>query len=266
MVRIMMSFHNKTVLITGGNRGIGKAAALKFNQLGCKKFALFARDQAKLKETANDLRNLGCQVLISKEGRDIKSHVAILEFCTKVSEEFGKIDILINNAGINRPGSVVDFDSGIWHEVFEVNVLGTLWFSHYALKHMPEGGAIINISSVLSLTVVPGMLPYCASKATINTITKQMALDLAPRNIRVNCIAPGLIDTEMPRQGASTLGDPDEVLKGWLQNYALKRMGKPEEVASLICYLASEDAGFMTGNVIPVEGGLLLSAEGGYDA
>ena len=260
-----MTFHDKTIIITGGNRGIGKATALKFNQLGCKRFGLFARDQIKLSKTADELRNLGCQVLISKEGRDLKSHVAILEFCTQVKEEFGQIDVLVNNAGINRPGSVVEFDSHVWKEVFEVNVLGTLWFSHYALKYMPEGGAIVNVSSVLSLTVVPGMLPYCASKATVNAITKQMALDLAPRNIRVNCVAPGLTDTEMPRQGAATLGDPDEVLKGWLHNYAIKRMGRPEEVASLICYLASEDASFMTGNIIPVEGGFLLSVEGGYD-
>jgi len=258
-----MNFAGKTALITGGTRGIGRAISLAFAEKKCSSIIIIGRDAKAAEKTLDLLHERGSFGTFYRA--DLLDESTFKKLSKDILYKFDSLDFLINNAGINEPGGIFSFNSEVWDRVNHVNVKAPLLLTSNFAEHINSGGSVVNISSVLGLTSVPEMLYYCVSKAAIIAATKQMALDFASRGVRVNCIAPGLTDTEMPRKGAAELGDPEKILKEWLKNYPIKRICNPREIAEAVCFLCSQDASFITGSVLPVEGGFLISAEGGLN-
>jgi NAD(P)-dependent dehydrogenase (short-subunit alcohol dehydrogenase family) len=171
--------------------------------------------------------------------------------------EFGRVDILYNNAGIEGFGSVIETDEAAWERIFAVHVRGVFLCSRYALRAMIDGGSagsIINVSSVAGLVGIPGMSAYSAAKGAIISLTRSMAVDFAPYGIRVNCIAPGTTMTPMGRRIVGN--DTPQQVEQRVSRYPLKRFGRPEEIARSVLYLASDDSSYTTGTCLVVDGGL----------
>ena len=247
-----MSHHltDNVVLVTGGGRGIGRAIALNLAQDGAD-IALFDLDENGLNETRPLIENLGRKVLT------IKGDVSNLEDAEnavkKVLDELGKIDILVNNAGITRDTLMMRMSEEDWDLVINVNLKGAFNFSKSVIRHMikQRKGKIINVASVVGLVGNAGQANYSASKAGVIGLTKSLAREVASRNICVNAVAPGYIETEMTNKL------PDEVKDAFMSMTLLKRFGQPEDVARLVGFLASPDSDYITGQVINVDGGLV---------
>jgi NAD(P)-dependent dehydrogenase (short-subunit alcohol dehydrogenase family) len=171
---------------------------------------------------------------------------------------------LVNNAGIAVPGSAVDMSEEDWHRVINVNLTGVWRGMKYAIPEMIKGGggSIINLSSVQSLLGFPGWAGYAASKGGINALTQQAAVEYAPYGIRINAIAPGTIMTPMNERIFREATNPQELIERWNRMHALGRFGQPEEVAALVVFLASDEASFITGEVIRVDGGMVVKGSG----
>lgn len=248
-----MSHHltGKVALITGGGRGIGRAIALNLAEDGAD-IGLFDLDEKGLNETAPIIKESGRKVAA------IKGDVSILEDADKavkeVIEKLGKIDILVNNAGVTRDNLIMRMSESDWDLVISVNLKGTFNCSKSVIRSMlkQRSGKIINIASVIGVAGNPGQANYAASKAGIIGFTKSLAKEVASRNICVNAVAPGYIETEM------TTSLSDEAKKTFMEMIPLKRIGQPEDVARLVNFLASSDSDYITGQVIHVDGGLVI--------
>jgi len=248
-----MSHHltGKTAIITGGGRGIGREIALKLAENGAN-IVIFDLDEDGLNQTRSILEKSNRKLLT------IKGDVSKLEDAEKTVKEtikeFGKIDILINNAGITRDNLLMRMPEKDWDTVINVNLKGVFNFSKSVIRYMlkQKSGKIVNISSIAGIMGNAGQANYSASKAGIIGFTKSMAKEVASRGICVNAIAPGYIETEM------TASLPDEVKKAFLEVIPFKRFGKPSDVAKLVNFLVSEDSDYITGQVIKVDGGLLI--------
>jgi len=244
----------KIALITGGSSGIGRATAL-----------LFAREGAAV--CVVDLEQAGGQAVIQSiskgggEGIFERGDVSKARDCElavkRTVSEFGGVDILVNNAGIIRRASVIDTTEEEWDRVMAVNVKSIFLQSKYAIPHMVRagGGVIINIASGWGLVGGHKAAAYCASKGAVVLLTKAMALDHGEQNIRVNCICPGDIDTNLIRKEAEQLGEPIERFLKKASQRPLQRIGRPEEVAQAAVYLASDASSFVTGTSLVVDGG-----------
>ncbi|MFC1724271.1 3-oxoacyl-[acyl-carrier-protein] reductase [candidate division KSB1 bacterium] len=247
-----MSHHltDNVALVTGGGRGIGRAIALNLAQDGAD-IALFDLDENGLNETKPLIEKIGRKVLT------VKGNVSKLEDAEnavkKVLDELGKIDILVNNAGITRDTLVMRMSEEDWDLVINVNLKGTFNFSKSVIRHMlkQRKGKIINVASVVGLVGNAGQANYSASKAGVIGLTKSLAREVASRNICVNAVAPGYIETEMTNKL------PEEVKDAFMSMTLLKRFGQPEDVARLVNFLASPDSDYITGQVINVDGGLV---------
>ena len=250
-----MRLEGKVAVVTGGAIGIGAATAQLFAQEGAH-VALIDVDAARGEETCRKIRNEGGRCRFYQA--DVSRAGSVKDAVDKILQDFEKVDILVNNAGIWRPGRVTDLDEDTWDQVINTNLKGVFLVSRSLLPGMIEAGrgSVINVASVAGLVGAADASAYSASKGGIVNLSRSMAMDFAPYNIRVNCLCPGLIDTA---QGDSVVGhykpetDPSAAKRTW---QPLERMGVPEDPAKAALYLASDDSEFMTGSIFVIDGGL----------
>ncbi len=242
---------NRTALITGASRGIGRACALALAGAGLR-VALAARNREALEKLAEELRAEGREAFAVE--MDLASAESIREAMAKAAKEFGRIDILVNNAGITKDGLAVRMKKEDWDAVLATNLTGAFLAIQQALPGMmrERWGRIINISSVVGESGNAGQANYSASKAGMIGLTKSLAQEMASRNITVNAVAPGFIETDM------TGGLSAETKEKIAASIPLKRIGRAEEVAAAVRFLASEEAGYITGHVLDVNGGMYM--------
>lgn len=247
-----MLLENKTALITGAAKGIGKAIALKFASEGASIAFTYLTSKDAAMETKRELEAFGVKVLaIASDASDFEGSAKVVE---QVLAEFSRIDILVNNAGITRDGLMMRMSEEQWDFVIQSNLKGAFNFIHAVTPSMlrNRAGSIINISSVVGIRGNAGQSNYSASKAGLIGLAKSMAQEVGSRGIRVNVVAPGFIKTDM------TAALPPETVKAWEAGIPLRRGGTPEDVAKVCLFLASDLAGYVTGQVIAVDGGMAM--------
>ncbi len=247
-----MDFKNKTAVITGGSRGIGLAIAKKLAEGGANIAVLYVGDESEGAAAKAELEQYGTKVeQYFCDVSDFEKSKAVSE---QVIEEFGKVDILINNAGITRDKLVLNMEESDFNAVINVNLKGTFNMIKHFYKHFMKnrGGRIVSTSSIVGLIGNAGQANYSASKAGIIGLTKSVARELAGRNVTVNAVAPGYIGTDM------TNVLPDKVKETMKAQIPAKRIGTPEDVANVVAFLCSDEAAYVTGEVIRVDGGLAI--------
>jgi 3-oxoacyl-[acyl-carrier protein] reductase len=241
----------KVVLITGASRGIGRAMAQKFAQEGAVVAFTYLSSVEKGQALEDELKAFGGQAKGYRS--DASDHKAAEDLVNQVIADFGKLDVLVNNAGITKDGLLMRMTEEQWDSVITVNLKSVFNLTKAAIKPMmkAKAGSIINLTSVVGIRGNAGQANYAASKAGIIGFTKSVALELGSRNIRSNAIAPGFIETEMT-------GEINEkAIDEWKQQIPLKRGGQPEEVADCAIFLASDLSRYITGQVLQVDGGML---------
>jgi len=248
---VKYDFENMTVVITGSARGIGFAIAEAFAVQGAHPVIIDINQQV-VDEAMQKLQDKGYSV--SGYVGDVTNSSQMDEVFSAIIEERGKIDCLINNAGITRDNLLLRMREEEWRMVLEINLTGTFICTQKVFKYMMKArsGSIINIASVIGIMGNAGQANYAASKGGIIAFTKSCAKEFASRNIRVNAVAPGFIETEM------TAKLPESVVEGYAKAIALQKMGKPEDVAKLCLFLASEESAYITGQTIAIDGGLVM--------
>jgi NAD(P)-dependent dehydrogenase (short-subunit alcohol dehydrogenase family) len=248
---LLMQFADKRVLVTGATRGIGHATAKAFLDGGAR-VAVNGRTEASVTRAIDSLG--GGDYLVSAPG-DISLADVCDTMVTDAVAGLGGLDVLVNNAGVYSHGSMADTDEATWDHVFDAIVKGLFFCSRAALPALTlSRGNIVNVASEAGLAGYADSTAYCASKGAVVNLTRSMAIELAP-DIRVNCVCPGVIITDLARAGFAINGDEAAGLREQESNYPLGRLGTPEEVAKAIAYLASEDAAFVNGIALPIEGG-----------
>ncbi|MFH0840235.1 MAG: 3-oxoacyl-[acyl-carrier-protein] reductase [Candidatus Omnitrophota bacterium] len=246
-----MVLKSKVGLITGGARGIGKEMALLFAREGADICICDINDES-IQAVVKEIESLGVKALGVKV--DVTNYSEVLEMAGKVLDKFSKIDILINNAGITRDNLLLRMKEEDWDSVLNVNLKGTFNCTKAVSKIMIKQrcGKIVNIASIIGIIGNAGQANYAASKGGIISFTKSVAKELASRNINVNAIAPGFIKTDM------TAKLSEEIKDGMLKLIPLGRLGDPLDVAKLALFLASDNSGYITGEVIKVDGGMVM--------
>lgn len=248
----MKLLQNKVAIITGASRGIGRAIAKKFAQEGANVAFTFLSSVEKGKELENELTVLGVKAKGFQS--DAANAKACEDLVTAVVAEFGTVDILVNNAGITRDNLLMRMTEAQWDEVMNANLKSVFNLTKAIQRPMLKArkGSIINMTSVVGISGNAGQTNYSASKAGIIGFTKSVAKELGSRNIRSNAVAPGFIETEM------TASLDPKVVDGWKQAIPLKRAGTTDDVANLVVFLASDNSSYITGQVIPVCGGMQI--------
>ncbi len=247
----MGKLDDKIAIVTGGGSGIGQSIALSLAREGCH-VALCGRRLEPLQETVRQIEALGRRALALSV--DVSRGEAVQEFVDTVVKEFGRVDILVNNAGITRDNLLIRMTEEQWDEVLTTNLKGAFLFSKAVARPMMKqrAGSIIQISSIIGLIGNAGQCNYAASKAGLIALTQSMAKELASRNIRVNAVAPGFIVSQM------TDALPEELRTKMLGEIPLGRFGTGEDIANAVVFLASEDASYVTGQVLSVNGGMVM--------
>lgn len=242
----------RSAIVTGGSRGIGRAICLQLAAQGVNLIINYAGNAAAAEDTANACRELGVQAI------PVQGNVADAAACealfTKAQEEFGRVDILVNNAGITKDGLILRMSEEQFDAVMDTNLKGAFFCMKIAARIMMKQryGRIINMSSVTGVRGNAGQVNYSASKAGLIGMTKSLAKELAGRNVTVNAVAPGLVETDM------TDVLPEAVKAEMLQGIPMGRAGKPEDIAAAVAFFASEQAGYVTGQVLCVDGGMAV--------
>ncbi|MCX7878239.1 MAG: 3-oxoacyl-[acyl-carrier-protein] reductase [Ignavibacteria bacterium] len=241
----MYNFTGKTVIVTGGSRGIGKSIAERFAASGASVYITYKNAVDAEYFDSRGIKHSRC---------DVADFAEVQTFTENVIKSEGKIDILVNNAGMTKDGLLIRMSSEDWDVVMNTNAKGVFNFTKAVCRHMmsQRHGKIINISSVVGIVGNAGQANYVSSKAAVIGFTKAVAKELASRNINVNCIAPGYIDTDM----TSKLSDT--IKQSILESVPMKRIGSGEDVAKAVAFLASDDAGYITGQVLCVDGGMVM--------
>jgi 3-oxoacyl-[acyl-carrier protein] reductase len=241
----------RTALVTGASRGIGKACALTLASAG-HRIVLASRTVAAMEELANQIRSTGGEAFVVEV--DLASQESIAAGFGRAAKEFGRIDILINNGGITKDGLAMRMKAADWDIVLQTNLSGAFYAIQQVMPAMmrERWGRIVNISSVVGEMGNPGQANYVASKAGLIGLTKSLAREIGSRGITVNAVAPGFIETDM------THGLSAELKQKMLEQTPLGRMGTPDDIASAVKFLVSEEAGFITGHVLDVNGGIYM--------
>lgn len=242
---MLLDLAGKVVLVTGGGRGIGRAVTDRFHSEGSRVVALdvaFGDDHV----TAGDYYSLHC---------DVSDPGSVQRAVSEVVDRFGAVDVLVNNAGVNVEGLVAELDPGQWRRAFDVNVTGTFLMSQAVIPTMKKqrSGRIINAASFAAIVPSVGSAAYAASKAAVVQLTRVLASELGPWDVTVNAYAPGMIPTAM--NGFADMPEPAKAQL--LDTLSLRRWGRPEDVADLVCFLASDAAQYITGTLVDVSGGKL---------
>jgi NAD(P)-dependent dehydrogenase (short-subunit alcohol dehydrogenase family) len=255
----MKQFDGKTVLITGGAGGIGRATALLFASEGAAVGIVDLNEEAG-RDVAREISAAGDRAIF--ERADVTRAADCRRVVERIVHEFGGIHILFNNAGNIRRASVVEISEEDWDAVMAVNVKSIFLMCREVIPIMArgEGGSIINTASGWGLAGGPRAVAYCASKGAVVLLSKAMAIDHGRQKIRVNCICPGDTDTAMLRNEARQLGEPEDRFLAESANRPLGRVGRPEEIARAVLYLASDAASFVTGTAMVVDGGGLAGS------
>lgn len=246
----MKRFENKIVLVTGAGRGIGASIAKRFASEGAEVIVNYSGNDEAAQKTVDEITAIGGQA--QKYKCSVNDSESVKVMIDEIIKEFGRIDILVNNAGITKDGLMLRMTDEDFDRVIDVNLKGTFNCTKYVSKYMlkQKSGKIINISSVVGLSGNAGQINYSASKAGIIGITKSAAKELSSRGITVNAVAPGYVDTDMTKVLSDNIRN--EILK----NIPLQRMGNVEDISNCVAFLASEDASYITGQVISVDGGM----------
>ena len=251
----MKRLQGKVAIITGGNAGIGEAIAKAFAREGAL-VVITGRRQVDLDRVVSDI--------VKEEGKafsvagSVTDELRVQETVRQTVQRFGRLDILVNNAGLGDFGKRLhEIDDPTWTQVLDVNLTGVFRMTRAVLPQMlkQQRGAIVNISSIASLVGIPTLSAYAASKGALDSLTRSLAVDYAKEGIRCNVVNPGLIDTPM----AAPLMSNPEHLDPILAHYPIRRAGKPEEVANMVLYLASDEAAWVTGGTFPIDGGMTIS-------
>lgn len=242
----------KTVLVTGGTRGIGKQIALKYAENGYDVVINYVSDNTDVESIKKEFDKIGVHSLIIKA--DVSKAEDVTNLVETAIKEFGKIDVLVNNAGITKDNLLMRMSEEDFDRVLEINLKGTYLVSKAVTKYMikKRSGSVINVSSVVGVSGNVGQCNYSASKAGIIGFTKSLAKELAIRNIRVNVVAPGFIETDM------TEVLPEKVKENIYNQIPLKRMGTAKEVANVVYFLGNEESSYITGQVINIDGGMVM--------
>jgi 3-oxoacyl-[acyl-carrier protein] reductase len=249
---MQVSLLNKNVMITGGTRGIGRAMTEATAQAGANVIATYVSNEAAAQDFVGSLRAKGLKVHGIK--LDVRSSTQVDDALNTIESDHGPVHVLINNAGIVKDDLILSMEDDAWSDVINTNLGGVFHVSRAVARQMvrARSGNIINISSVAASRPGRGQVNYAASKGGVEAVTKALAVELAPRNVRVNCIAPGVITTDMSKDVRDAAGDKI------LESVLLKRFGTPEDIANMAVFLASDLSSYITGEVIHIDGGLKL--------
>ncbi|XP_068755339.1 3-oxoacyl-[acyl-carrier-protein] reductase FabG-like [Montipora capricornis] len=249
------SFDGKVALVTGGSSGIGRGTVLLLSKLGCK-VAFGGRNKAELDDVATKCKESRKDAQVLPVQGDLEKEEDIKTLLDATIKHFGKLDILVNNAGIVLKGSIETTSLEDFDKVMNINTRAVFYLTSLAVPYLTETkGCVVNVSSVNGMRSFPGVLAYCMSKAAVDQLTRCAALELASKQIRVNSVNPGVIQTEIHKRGGMNEEEYQKFLERCKQTHALGRHGDVDEVASVIAFLASSDSSFMTGASLPVDGG-----------
>lgn len=244
-----MRLKDKVAIITGGSRGIGFATAEKFLAEGAK-VIITASSQANAQKAAQKLQELHPDGVADGIAPDLSSLESVRKAFGEVAERYGSIDILVNNAGLSESTPLANYTEALYDKVMDLNVKGVFTATQVAAEHMAKqgSGVVLNTSSMVSISGQPSGFAYPASKFAVNGMTVSLARELGPKGIRVNAVAPGITETDMMK------AVPKEVIEPMIARIPLRRMGRPEDIANAFAFLASEEASYITGVILSVDG------------
>lgn len=244
---------NKVVLVTGASSGIGRASAKMFARKGSIVVAV-GRNEAELNSLRDELSEHDLSVHLSST--DLRDTSQIDRLVTTTIGEFEKIDVLVNSAGIIANGSIENTSLDDWDKMMDINLRSVFYLTQKCVPHLEVSeGNVVNVSSVAGTRSFPNVLSYCVSKAAIDQFTHCVALELAPKNIRVNAVNPGVVVSNLHKRGGMNNDDYEEFLEHSKKTHPLGKVGKPEDVANLIYFLASAEASWITGVTYGIDGG-----------
>lgn len=251
-----MNFKDKVVLVTGGSRGIGKAIALKFAENGAR--VIITSSKSEGEELSNQFKELGTEGCHIKG--DVSREESVKEVIRKAIERFGRIDVLVNNAGIVIPGNLETTTMDDFDKTMDINVKGTFLMSKYTVTEMKKtgGGVIVNIGSVAALKGHIDRMAYCASKGAVVAMSRAMAAEYVKDNIRVNVICPGTTFTPAIDEKIKNAADPEAMKNAFVARQPMGRLGTPDEIAQAVLFAACEEAAYMTGSILVIDGGMTM--------
>ena len=245
--------NKKTALVTGASSGIGRSTAVRFAEEGYN-VAICARNESELHKTLEMINETGAEGLIITADLSVEEDIAMV--LERTIEKFGRLDALVNAAGVIATGTVEDTSVNQWDMMMNINLRSVFLLMQKAVVHLEKTkGAVVNVSSVAGTRAFPGILSYCVSKAGVDQLTRCTALELAPKGIRVNAVNPGVVRTNLHKNG----GMDQDAYKAFVEHskstHPLGRIGEPEEVAELILFLATEKSSWITGTTVSIDGG-----------